>query len=73
MPQLVAHKALVDENLKNAILWATTFEKTCLKPPADANILGCTLLQLSLFFKNSNKTLSNLRDLLDALPTHEHD
>lgn len=73
MPQLVTHKALVDGNLENAISGANSFEKTCVEPLADANLLGCILLQLSPFFKNSNKALSNLKDLLDSLPTHEHD
>ena len=73
MPQLVTHNALVDGNLENAIQFATAFERTCVKPLADANLLGCTLLQLSPFFKNSNKALSNLKCLLDALPTHERD
>lgn len=73
MPQLVTHKALVDGNLENAISWATSFEKTCVELLANANLLGCTLLQLSPFFKNSNEALSNLKDLLDSLPTYEHD
>jgi uncharacterized protein YecE (DUF72 family) len=38
MPQLVTHKALVDENLENAVYLPTTFEKTCVKPLADANL-----------------------------------
>lgn len=73
MPQLVTHKSLVDANLENAINWASAFEKTCVKPLADSDLLGCTLLQLSPYFKNSNKALSDLKNLLDTLPTHEHD
>ena len=72
MPQLVTHKALVDGSLENAIFWATTFERTCIKPLADAGIMGCTLLQLSPYFKKSNQSLSSLKGLLDAIPTHEH-
>lgn len=72
MPQLVTHKALVDGNLENAIFWAASFERACVKPLADAGLLGCVLLQLSPYFKNSDQSLNNLKSLLDALPTHEH-
>ena len=73
MPQLVTHKALVEGNLENAIFWATTFERSCVKPLAEAGLLGCTLLQLSPYFKRSNQALSNLKGLLEAINTHEHD
>lgn len=72
MPQLVTHKALVDGNLENAIFWAASFERTCVKPLADAGLLGCVLLQLSPYFKNEGNALGNLKGLLDALPIHEH-
>lgn len=72
MPQLVTHKALVEGSLENAIFWATTFERTCVKPLADAGLMGCTLLQLSPYFKKSAQAISNLKGLLDAIPTHEH-
>lgn len=73
MPQLVTHKALVDGNLENAIFWATAFDRSCIKPLADAGFYGCTLLQLSPYFKHSDQNLSGLKSLLDALPTYEHD
>jgi uncharacterized protein YecE (DUF72 family) len=72
MPRLVTHKALVDENLKNAVFWAAAFERTCVGPLADAGLLGSVLLQLSPYFKNSDHALSDLKGLLDALPTYEH-
>lgn len=73
MPQLVTHKALVDGNLENAIFWANSFQRTCVKPLADAGLLGCVLLQLSPYFKNSGRALNDLKGLLDALPTQDHD
>lgn len=56
MPQLVKHKVPEVENPENVILWTTTFEKTCVKPLADAALLGGALLQLSSYFKNSIKS-----------------
>jgi hypothetical protein len=32
MPQLATHKALVDGDLNEAIFWAISFERTCVKP-----------------------------------------
>lgn len=72
MPQLVTHKALADSNLENAIFWAEAFERTCVKPLADAGIFGSVLMQLSPYFKRSDKALTELKCLLDTLPTHEH-
>jgi uncharacterized protein YecE (DUF72 family) len=73
MPQLVTHKALVEGNLENAIFWAKTFEKTCVKPLDDARLMGSVLLQLSPYFRHSTQAMNDLKGLLDALPTHEHD
>jgi uncharacterized protein YecE (DUF72 family) len=50
MPQLVMHKALVEGNLENAAFWAKTFERTCVKPLADAGLIGGVLFQLSPYF-----------------------
>jgi uncharacterized protein YecE (DUF72 family) len=73
MPQLVTHKSLADGNLENAIFWAKTFERTCVEPLSAAGLLGCVLLQLSPYFRNSDQSLRDLKRLLDALPTHERD
>lgn len=72
MPQLVTHKALADGRLENAIFWAETFERTCVKPLAGAGVLGSVLIQLSPYFKRSDQGLRDLLGLLDMLPTHEH-
>ncbi len=32
VPQLITHKALVEDNKERAIFWTTSFEKICLKP-----------------------------------------
>jgi uncharacterized protein YecE (DUF72 family) len=44
VPQLVTHKALVEGNPEKAVFWATSFEKTCVKPLEDACLLGSVLL-----------------------------
>ena len=67
VPQLVTHKALVDEDPERAVFWSTSFEKTCVKPLAEAGLLGGVLLQLSPYFKNKGSALSGLKGVLDAV------
>jgi len=67
VPQLVTHKALVDEDPERAVFWATSFEKTCVKPLAEAGLLGGVLLQLSPYFKNEGSALVSLKSVLDAV------
>ena len=73
VPQLVSHKALVEGNKEKAIFWATSFEKTCVKPLAEAGLLGGVLLQLSPFFKNEDSALDSLKGVLDAVSHQEFD
>jgi len=72
VPQLVTHKALVEGNLERAIFWATSFENTCVKPLAEAGILGGVLLQLSPYFKNEYSALDALNGVLDAVSHKEY-
>lgn len=73
VPQLVTHEALVEGNLERALFWATTFEQTCVKPLAEANLLGGVLLQLSPYFKYDSPSLNALTGLLDAVSTDKCD
>ena len=73
VPQLVTHKALVDGNLEKAIFWAASFEKTCVRPLAEASLLGGVLLQLSPYFKNEGFALDILKSTLDAASHEEYD
>jgi uncharacterized protein YecE (DUF72 family) len=73
VPQLVTHKALVEGNLERAVFWATSFEKTCVKPLAEAGILGGVLLQLSPYFRNEYSALATLKGVLDAVSHNEYD
>lgn len=73
VPQLVTHKALVEDDLERAIFWATSFEKTCVKPLAEAGLLGGVLLQLSPYFRNDGFALASLKGVLDAVSYEKYD
>ncbi len=72
VPQLVTHKALVDGDVERAVFWASSFEKSCIKPLSEAGLLGSVLLQLSPYFKNDASTLAALNGLLDSLSYKEY-
>jgi len=72
VPQLVTHKALVEGNTERAIFWASSFEKTCVKPLAEAGLLGSVLLQLSPYFKNEGSSLAMLKGVLDSISHQEY-
>ncbi len=82
MPQLVTHKSMVQRDLQKSVFVAKTFERTCLKPLAEEGLLGCTLIQLSPYFRNGFRngslrdeidSLSVLEGVLDSLSTWEYD
>jgi len=73
VPELVTHKALVEGDKERAIFWATSFEKTCVKPLAEANLLGGVLLQLSPYFKKKGSALDSLNEVLDAVSHQKFD
>jgi uncharacterized protein YecE (DUF72 family) len=72
VPQLVTHKALVEGDAERAVFWAASFEKTCVKPMAEAGLLGGVLLQLSPYFKNEGSALARLKGVLDAVSHDEY-
>ncbi len=72
MPKLVTHKSMVQGDLNKAAFWATSFEKTCVRPLAGAGHLGSVLLQLSPYFKNEGRALDILEGLLDAISHNEY-
>lgn len=73
VPQLVTHKALVEADPERATFWATSFERTCVRPLAESNLLGGVLLQLSPCFKNGPSSLSMLKSVIDAVSCQEYD
>lgn len=73
VPQLVTHKALVEADPERATFWATSFERTCVRPLAESNLLGGVLLQLSPYFKNGPSSLCMLKSVIDAVSCQEYD
>lgn len=73
MPGLVTHQALVEGDEEKALFWTTTFDKTCLSPLADANLLGGVLFQLSPHFKHEGQALDRLSMVLGSLAQKEYD
>lgn len=67
VPQLVTHRAMVEGDLERAVFWATSFEKSCVRPLAESDLLGGLLLQLSPHFKKEPSSLQMLKGVLDAL------
>lgn len=72
VPQLVTHRAMVEDDLERAIFWAVSFERTCVGPLAESNLLGAVLLQLSPYFKNNPLSLGMLEKVLDAVSHEKH-
>lgn len=72
VPQLVTHMAMVEADLERAIFWAVSFERTCVGPLAESNLLGAVLLQLSPYFKNNPSSLDMLEKVLDAVSHEKH-
>jgi uncharacterized protein YecE (DUF72 family) len=73
MPGLVTHQALVEGDEEKALFWTSTFDKTCLSPLADTNLLGGVLFQLSPHFKHEGQALDRLAIVLDSLAQKEYD
>jgi uncharacterized protein YecE (DUF72 family) len=73
VPQLVTHKALVEGDKERAIFWATSFEKNCVRPLAEAGLLGGVLLQLSPYFRNEGSALDNLKGVLGVVSHQDLD
>ncbi|OPX60704.1 MAG: hypothetical protein A4E29_01070 [Methanomassiliicoccales archaeon PtaB.Bin134] len=69
MPQTVTHQALINNEGEQAGVMASSFEVRCVKPLADNGLLGATLLQLSPYFKNEERSREALRSTLSALDT----
>ena len=72
VPQLVTHRAMVEADLDRAIFWAVSFERTCVGPLAESNLLGAVLLQLSPYFKRAPSSLDMLEKVLDAVSHEKH-
>jgi len=74
LPQIVTHESILKDEPDKAAAQASSFEKICVKPLADAGLLGGVLIQLTPYFKLEGKqSLGRLRALLQILSTDEHD
>lgn len=73
MPQTVTHMSMIEKDEKGAIQEAKAFEKSCILPLAEEDILGGVLLQLSPYFQKCAGTLRVLEKVLDALSFLEYD
>ncbi len=73
MPGLVTHQALVEGDEDKALFWTVAFEKACLAPLNDSDLLGGVLFQLPPHFRREGGALSRLAGVLDALAPKEYD
>ncbi len=73
MPQLVTHESMVKFEIERAAEQASSFERICARPLADANVMGSVLIQLSPYFKNEPQSLETLKRVLDSVDHSEID
>lgn len=74
LPQLVTHESILKEDSDKAAAQASSFEKICVKPLADAGLLGGVLIQLTPYFRlEGRESLGRLRALLQILGTDSYD
>jgi len=74
LPQLVTHEAIVKESGEKAAQISKAFEKKCIQPLADNDILGAVLIQLSPYFrrldtKTKADNLPKLKRVFEILNT----
>ncbi len=74
LPQMVTHDSIIKEDPEKAAAQASSFEDICVKPLADAGVLGGVLIQLTPYFRLEGKeSLGRLRGLLQILETDVYD
>ncbi|MCK5561603.1 MAG: DUF72 domain-containing protein, partial [Thermoplasmata archaeon] len=78
LPQLVTHEAIVKDSGEKAAQISKAFEKKCIQPLADNDILGAVLIQLSPYFrrmdtKTKTDNLPKLRHLFEIINTSNFD
>jgi len=74
LPQMVSHESILNDDAEKAAAQAASFENICVKPLAEAGVLGGVLIQLTPYFKNEGKTgLGKLRSLFEILGTDRYD
>lgn len=68
MPQIITHQTIVNDAADKAAAQASSFEDICIRPLADAGVLGTVLIQLSPYFKFlDDASLQKLRKLFEVV------
>lgn len=74
LPQMVTHESILKDDAEKAAAQASSFEAICVRPLADAGLLGAVLIQLTPYFKlEGRESLRKLRALFDMLDTDSYD
>jgi len=74
LPQIVTHESILKDEAEKAAAQASSFEGICVKPLAEAGLLGGVLIQLTPYFKFEGKeSLGKLRTLFQMLETDSYD
>lgn len=74
LPQMVTHESILKDDVEKAAAQASSFEATCVRPLAEAGLLGAVLIQLTPYFKlEGRESLRKLRALFDMLDTDSYD
>jgi uncharacterized protein YecE (DUF72 family) len=73
LPQMITHELILKDSAEKAVAQASSFEAICVKPLAEAGLLGGVLIQLSPYFKMTDReSLGRLRALFQMLDTDAH-
>jgi uncharacterized protein YecE (DUF72 family) len=73
VPQMISHESILRDSPEKAAALASSFEDICVRPLADANLLGGVLVQLSPYFRcEKPRSLGRLRALFQLLDTDAH-
>jgi uncharacterized protein YecE (DUF72 family) len=74
LPQIVTHDSILKDSADTAAAEASSFEGICVKPLAEAGLLGGVLIQMSPYFRlDGRASLGKLRALFQMLETDSYD
>ncbi len=74
LPQMVTHDSILKDSSEAAASQASSFEGICVRPLAEAGLLGAVLIQLTPHFRFEGKgSLGKLRSLFQMLDTDLYD
>jgi uncharacterized protein YecE (DUF72 family) len=73
LPQMITHESILRDSPEKAAELASSFEDICIRPLAEARLLGGVLVQLSPYFRcEKPRSLGRLRALFQLLDTDAH-